>query len=467
MATIIDFVDQISASPTTRLDLNDGTTWRVQLAGSDFSPPSLRRATSTNMLSDGDYISASAYSNRVVTLDLQLVTGNANEIGEEIQKLGQELDRPTNTLRVWRDGATEPVFFKTIRVPISSVKEQLVTHRAVLLKIEAEPFALGLKETLSTTAISNDPATGCYLDIDHPKGDVECPLYLSFTGSDVIAAGRRQSSMAMRRRGTPGSAPWIIQAEDMTLAANTAKNANSATMSGAGQNSVRASSLTSTFVRRLTSVVFPASPSVDARGKYRPVTRLAKTNGTGEVRVRLVISPDGTNWITPDGVGVVLPTGTQIRWVELPVIQIPIGHDPVTDGPSGLDLATRGIQFGLEICITAGTSNLDVDCTVMMPADDRYCRVLWPGTGSPTSMVLDSSARPKVYGLGSSGETYSTEIPGLDSGTPLIAPNAYNRMWFLLDTGTTSTAGDVLSNSTTVTGYYWPRYLYTNRPAFT
>lgn len=467
MATIVDFVDQISASPTTRLSLNDGVVWRTVMEGSDFSPPPLRRATSTNMLSDGDYISASAYSNRTVTLSLQLVGGTTDEVGEEIQKLGQELDRPTNTLRVWRDGATEPVFFKTIRVPISTIKEQLRTHRAVRVAIDAEPFALGLKELLSSTAISNDPATGCYLDIDHPKGDVECPLYLSFTGSHVIAAGRRQSSMAMRRRGTPGNAPWIIQAEDMTLAANTAKNANSANFSGAGQNSVRASVLTSTFVRRFTSAVFPSSPSVDARGKYRPVVRVQKTNGAGEVRVRLVISPDGTNWITPDSVGVVLPTGTQIRWAELPVIQIPIGYDPVTDGPSGVDMASRGIQFGLEISLTASSSNLDVDCLVLMPADDRYCRVLWPGTGSPTSMVLDSSARPKVYGVGSSGETYSTEMPALDSGTPLIAPNAYNRMWFLLDTGTTSTAGDVLSNSTTVQGYYWPRYLSTNRPAFT
>lgn len=467
MAALVGFVDQISASPTVRLDLNDGTIWRVVMQGSDFSPPNLRRATSTNMLSDGDYISASAYSNRTVTLQLQLITGNADEIGEEIQKLGQELDRPTNTLRVWRDGATEPVFFKTIRVPISSVREQLTNHREVRVSIDAEPFALGLKETLSAANISNDPATGCYLDIDHPKGDVETPLYLRFDAGDVIAAGRRQSSMAMRRRGTPGNAPWIIQAESMTRAANTALNAFSATMSGAGQNSVRASSLTSTYVRRLTSPLFPSSPSVDARGKYRPVVRVAKTTGSGEVRVRLVISPDGTNWITPDGVGVVLPTGTQLRWAELPVIQIPIGHDPVTDGPSGLDLASAGIYFGLEICITAGSSNLDIDAIVMMPADDRYCRVLWPGSGSPTSMVLDSSARPKVYGLGASGETYSTEIPGLDSGTPLISPNAYNRMWFLLDTGTTSTAGDVISNSTDVTGYYWPRYLSTNRPAFT
>jgi hypothetical protein len=206
-------------------------------------------------------------------------------------------------------------------------------------------------------------------------------------------------------------------------------------------------------------------PSVEARGKYRPHIRVRKTSSAGEVRVRLVISPDGTNWLTPDSVGVVLPTGTGMRWAEMPVIQIPTGYNPIVDGPSGTYLATRGIQFGIELALTASSSNLDADCLVLMPADDRYAHVLWPSVSGPTSLVLDSSSKPKIYGLGSSGETYPIDpsTTGVDSGTPIVSPNSYNRVWMLMDTGTTST-GDVLSNTFTVTPYYWPNYVYF-RPA--
>lgn len=466
MTTVIDFVDSIHASATQRLDLNDGVTWKVLLEGSDFSPPQLRRSSASTVLAHGDWISATAYANRTVTLLLQLVASDSDDVGTHIQELVQELERPNNILRVQRDGATKPVFFESYRSTIGNIREQLLTHRQCRVDLVCKPFALGLKETLSATVVSNDPATGCYIDVPFPAGDVETPLYLEFAAAGVIATGRLQTSIAVRRRGTPSSAPWILQAESMTLAANTALQANDAAFSGSGQNYVRASSLTSTFTRRLTSsTVFPSSPSVDARGKYRPHLRVRKNTSTGEVRVRLVISADGTNWITPDSVGVVLEpgSGTGIQWIELPVIQLPIGEDPGTDGPTNVSLSTRGIYFGIELSLTEGSSTLDVDCLVLMPADDRYCRILWPGSGSPTSMILDSSSKPKVYGVGSSGETYSTEIRAMDGGTPIVSPTSYNRLWMLRNTG--QGAADVLSGTYTVTPYYWPRYLYTNRPS--
>jgi hypothetical protein len=463
---VFDFVDSIAASPVTRVSLNDGVIWKTLLQGADFSPPPLRRVTNSNMFSDGDYISASAYGNRSVNFTLQLQAGDPDTIAQQIQALTFELDRPTNLLRFWRDGASKPVFFETYRTATDSIIEQLTTKRQVKLQIMAKPFALGLKETLAPATISNDPATGCYLDIPFPSGDVETPLYLSFDANDVIAAGRRQTALAMRRRGTPGNMPWIIQAENMSRAANTTLPGADATMSGAGSNYARASSLTSSYVTRLTSAIFPSSPTVDARGKYRVYARVRKTSGTGEVRVRLAVSPDGTTEYVPDQVGVILPTGTAIRWADLGVIQIPIGYDPIVSGPDNVPLSSRGIEFRLQIALTANTSNLDVDCLVLMPADDRMCRVSWPSVSGPTTMILDSSNRPRVYGLGASGETYSTEIPAMDSGTPMVSPNGYNRLWMLLDTSTTSTAGDAISNNIDVTAYYWPRYVYI-RPAST
>lgn len=465
MADQIGFVDTIDPNPTVRLDLSDGTTWRVLLEGTDLSPAPLRRASSSNMLSDGDRIQASTYGDRVVDLALRLVTEDVDEVGEQIQALARELDRPSNILRWWPDGATEPVFFRTKRSPLGSIRQDLKTLHAAQVPILAEPFALGLEVALTPVVVSADPATGCYLEVPFPAGDVQTPLHLSFAAGGVIAAGRRQTVMAVRRRGTPGSAPWIIQAESMTLAANTALQANDAAMSGSGQNYVRASSLSGSYVTRLTSAVFPSSPSVDARGKYRVYLRYRKTNASGEVRVRLVVSPDGTTQIIPDTVGVVLPLDTVVRYADLGTVQLPVGDDPGTFGPSGVDLPCRGVQFLIQVSLTAGSSNLDADCLVLMPADDRLCRVLWPSVSGPTSMELDSRTS-QVYALGSSGETYSTELRALDSGVPMISPGGYNLLRILPDAGTTSTAGDLLANTLTITPRYWPQYAYL-RPALT
>ncbi len=471
MADQIGFVDQISSSPTVRLNLSDGVTWRVALDQTDLSPPKLKRASYGNFISDGEFVAASTYVDRTVILGLILTTTNTNQTALQNQLLARELDRATNLLRWWPDGATNPVFFETKRSDYDQVQQILSgattpgMHR-IRISLRAKPFALGLKEVLTPVAVSNNPATGCYFDVTAPKGDVETPLYIQFPASSVIAAGRKQTVLAVRRRGTPSAMPWILQAESMTLGSNTTLPGSDATASGSGSNYARSTSLSSSFSTRLTGT-FGATPTTDARGKYRIYARVRKTNGTGEVRGRLAFSPDGTNEYVPDSVGVVLPFNTAWRWADLGVIQIPMGDDPLTDGPGGAEYTAAGYQLRIQYSLTAFSSNIDCDCIVGMPADDRLTRILWPGTSGATTMVLDSSARPKVYGLGSSGEVYSTQIRALDSAPgPVVTPGAYNRVWMLDDVGGTSTAGHVLSGSTTVTPYYWPRYL-SMRPSTT
>ena len=464
MPDLIGFVNEISASPTVRLDLSDGAVWRVDLNGTSLAPPRLKRASYGNFIADGEHVAASTYSDRDVRLSLTLTTANTNAMATQLQNLARELDRATNILRWWPAGATHPVFFETKRSDHDSIQQILAgastsnVHK-LIVPIRAKPFALGLKETLSAAVVTNDPATGCYFDVPSPKGDVETPLYIVFPASSVIASGRKQTVLATRRRGTPGNAPWILQAEAMTLSGATTLPGADATASGAGSNYARATGLTSSFVTRLAGTFAP-TPSVENRGKYRLYARVRKTTGGGEVRIRLAFSPDGVNEYIPDSVGVVLPFNTAWRWADLGVIQVPMGDDPLTDGPGGAEYAARGYEIRLQMSLTAASSNLDTDCVVAMPADDRFTRVLWPGTSGATSMVLDSSARPKVYGVGASNELYSTQIRALDSAPgPVISPGAYNRVWILDDVGGTSTAGHVLSGSMTVTPYYWPRYL--------
>jgi hypothetical protein len=381
--------------------------------------------------------------------------------------LARELDRPTNILRWQPDGAA-PMFLRTKRSPIDEISSEIPPIHTLKVPILCEPFAVGPKEVLAPVVVSNDPSTGCNFNVDYPKGDVETPLYLSFVAGDVIAAGQKQTAIATRRRGTPGAAPWILAAQTMNRAGGgtTTLPGNDPLMSGSGSNYVRMASLTTTPTTRLTSAVFPASSGVDVRGKYRCYVRYRKSSAVADLRLQLLVSGDGTNTITVGEGLVVLDDTTAIRWADMGTVQLPLGDDPGQDGLSGVDLACGGLIWMVQAVNFSGSSpTLDVDCIVLMYADDRFCRITWPSVAGPTSMVLDSASkpRPQVYALGASGETMSTQLRALDGGgTPLVSPNAYNRLR-ILNTGM-ETASDSIASSMTVTPYYWPRYVFLRPP---
>src|SRR5688500_18882199 len=113
MAVTAGFVDSIAESPTTRLDLNDGTVWRLQ-DGTELTPPPLRRSVTQSLLADGATYPAAAYDNRTIRLELLLQAADADAAATQLQALARELERPENFLR-WAPHTTEPVFFKTFR----------------------------------------------------------------------------------------------------------------------------------------------------------------------------------------------------------------------------------------------------------------------------------------------------------------------------------------------------------------
>jgi hypothetical protein len=469
VADFLDFVNSI-ADPTSRLNLADGTTWRVLRDGTRFDPPPLRRARrGGTMLIEGEPVSASVAGNRIIQLRLQLVAASNDAMAAQHQLLARELDREHNVLRWWPDGATSPVFFKTFRADGGGVEAVRLGLDRIELEIEAEPYALGALQTLSAATVNNNPAAGSngmYCDITGVIGDVDTPIIVSIPSTDVVASGRRQSLFAVRQGGTPSNAPLAIQAESMTLAANTATQSNSSAWSGSGSNSVRASSLTSTLTTRLTSSVYPSSPAVDVRGTYRVFLRCAQTSGSDTMRARLDVSADGTNWLVGDPV--TLPGGTAKRLVDLGLVQLPLGHTR-RYGPDGAALSVGGAQFRIALARTSGSGSLDLDYLLFAPADDALGTVLWPGT-SPTgltTMRLDTTGPdPVVEGLSSGGAVLSTELVECDCGPIHISPGVTNRLVFALDVGSTSTAGDDVTETSSLTVSYYPRYLRV-RPAST
>ena len=229
---VIKFVDSIASSVTVRLDINDGTTWRT--GRFEAPPPRLRRATSQNAMRDGINVSSSQYDARTLTIGLTLVHTSEDAKATEIQKLARELDRDVNFLMYQPVGATKPVFFRLFRSDMSQLEQFTGTPSSLAkptIELLAEPFALGLLETLGPYTVAYDPAgtNGCYFDVTGVIGDVEALPSISWPQ----AAAASSFVYGLRRRGTPSAMPFLLQAESMTAGTDTSVQAHSANYSGA------------------------------------------------------------------------------------------------------------------------------------------------------------------------------------------------------------------------------------------
>jgi len=464
VADLVRFVDSVAASPAVRLNLS-AVPWNTHYT-TRITTPRLQRAEASTLLNDGAFTPASKYGDRTVFLELQLSTTSADAAATQLQTLMRELDRETNVLQWQPDGASNPVFLRTKRADTAEIENIRPQGGLISLSVEvpAEPFAFGVKETLSNATVNNDPANGsngCFFDVSGIKGDVETPLFLS-CDSGVQASGRRESAIGVRHRGTVANVPFVLQCESMTVGTNTTVQTNDTLMSGAGSNYTRTTFGDTNHITRLTTGPYPASASVDARGTYRVFARYRKSVSGDSITIGLSADSDGT--ITSND-EVTLPSGTSIRYVDLGLLQIPMGYDPVTDGYSGTELSARGQTLYIQAGRPSGSGNLDLDVLLFVPADDRFCVVKWSGFSGPTSWTLDS-ARASVYGVGASGEVYPNQLAPVLGLPPLVSPGVTNRVFFVRDTGSGASGGDVKTGTVVVTPYYWPRYLYV-KPAST
>ncbi|QDY06172.1 hypothetical protein FJK98_02505 [Micromonospora sp. HM134] len=164
----LQFVDSISAAPAVRLNLA-GPGWSVR-EGTTFGMPELRRSVVQTLLADGDRYPAAAYGNRMLRLVIRYDGSSGDAVAAQLQRLYQELDRPSNVL-LFRPETSLPIFFRTYRCGPESVVWDPFT-REVSVQVPAEPFAVGLRETLPAVTVGNDPTetselnTNPYFEVD-------------------------------------------------------------------------------------------------------------------------------------------------------------------------------------------------------------------------------------------------------------------------------------------------------------
>lgn len=468
MAVELKFVDSIASSPTTRLNLNDGSTWRLQ-DGTEFTPPPLRRSVTQTLLTDGGSVRAAAYDNRTVKLVLMLQTASADAAATALQALSRELDRAGNLLK-WAPHTTAPVFLRTLRSDFTSMEvipDDTGGNHQVTVTLLAEPFALGLRETAGTFTVANDPAAAtnpARFDITGVKGDVETPLVVTFTGTGTSGVAGRQTVLAVRRRGDPTALVHLMQAEDMIMGTDTSVT-NSASSSGAGgANCAHVTFATTTALTTRVKDTFPVDGTAvaDARGTYRVFARVRKPTSTDTITMRLGYGDaEATTIYFNDTITV--PNQVGPFFVDMGLIPVPTGHDPGQFGYTGTDLkALLGVVLW-QVGRSSGSNGLTLDYLLFVPADDRLCVIDWPA--KDTTYCADGvhdAAYPLNTGLDTirAAET-STSIVG---GLPLISPGVTNRVYMIRDV--TPGVLDAVTDTTPLTAYYWPRYLSV-RPAST
>lgn len=462
MALLAKFVATIAASPTVRLDVNDGALWRLQ-ATSALDPPLPKRARVSTLLVDGATYPASAYEDRTLELQWVLRGATTNAVATQVQLLARELDRDSNILQYQVDGMTHPVYFRTRRLGMNQIG--IIgdgTRVEVGATVPAEPFAYGLPQTLASVVVANNPAAATnpmHFDVSDVLGDVETPLVLRINHADVVETWGKQSVFAVRRRGTPSATPFFLQAESMTQGTNTTVQANDSAMSGAGSNFSRCTFTTATMATRLSTSAHPSSASVDARGRYRVYLRYRKGTSGDVFNVRLQWG-ESNQPVTNKTME--LPAGVSRRYVDLGDVQIPMGVDAVTD-LTGAPRSALGIYLAIQAERESGSGNLDFDVILLVPADDRLCPVAWSAVSGPTYAWLDGVADTAYATDGSGATSAAPQIIPL-GGMPMVSPGVTNRI-FVVQEVHPDAAQDAIGDTVTIVPSYLPRYLFVRGPS--
>jgi hypothetical protein len=321
---------------------------------------------------------------------------------------------------------------------------------------------------------SGTPTAGTLLDVDEALGgpsqgvlgDVETPLSFSLPAGDLYASDNPLSVIAARRRGVTGT-PFFMQAESANvLGADTTFPANDAAMSGTSNNYSRTTFATdASITARLSYVPWPTPhlPTKDQRGTYRVFACVRKTVAADQIKVGLEYLggsvPVGgvATYVVNDLV--TLSTSTTARQiVDLGLVQVPAGTDPIYDGYSGVEIGVLGRDLHLRAGRTSGTGNLDVDYLLFVPADDRLSIVDWGDASATTDEFAVDAVSQMVYTRITSGEIYpagSAQVAG--SVGVMASPGGPTRLYFVRRVGQGVT--DTKTATTPITAWYWPRYM--------
>lgn len=473
MADLLRIVDGISATPTVLLDLQDEVSFAAV-----FNPgmPELRRGTTSSALVDGDIETFSAYSDRVLSIDLELITTTQAESATKLQTLVRLLNRDTGWLMWQPVGVEHPVFFQMRRSSPETIQDVVAAtaYRLPTLRVPAAPFAYGLPESGEVT-IRNNPITGtnrmCAV-LDPAKGDVPSPLVVSFVtptdppGPATIARFRSVVSSTPVPMGTAAAVRVGAVVAGGAHGSTTVTSTADATMATGTRVRVDPSVVgeSTSFALGITDLQ-PGAYNVYLRARANGHSFSAWLRSGDESQAKTLRRGN------PNAVGV--------EWFDLGTYWLPKnsldGGDPfglLPDHPGGP--GTLVLRF-----LENTTQFIDLDCVIFVPAgtDSRTATQSTFGVPGayyfdPTTLKLDGVNDERYVEFPESGLTRTQHVGSIAGSLPVVRPDGPTALTLLpvvaFDSATYSEISggvrdeipDPLNADVVVTWKYFPRYIY-------
>lgn len=468
MGDLVQFVDSIASSPTLRLDMNNETNWYV--ASFSAPAPQLRRSMSSNAMTDGVNVSSSSYDSRVLTLVLESISTTQDLSATELQKLARELNRPNNILKYQPTGATKPVFFRTYRSDMATIEDVLGSKafRRYTINLLAEPFALGLDETFSSTFTYDGSGAGSF-EYTCPTilGDVTAPLVLDVTQTGI---GKTSSFwLSSQAFPTAYTAPTLKR---LATNAGLPLGTDTTGVTGAGSSFWNGDYVSTSFATpTMVSRIVRSSPGLTSAGTYRVLARVVlSAAATCQLRaVREVqVSAIPTYYDAQVGASAEI-TNTNPGFVDLGLFRVPFGTNNA--GPSS-GLTMPSTLWSIQAARTTGAGALRTDGLLFLPQimDDAVSNTTAVVTGGGASLLLPNTTVRLDADRGQATILNSSTLAEVQAGVPTwsgtlptVSPGCTNTLWWI-PAGTAVNDPWPAVASTAFTGTYKPRYLFV-RPA--
>lgn len=491
MAQIVKFLDRIGG--TVLLDMSPGTLATGVVVGDpgvQAPPPPVERVVSSTPLAEGGIVSLQPVGMRTVILPLSYtggIAGSASAIQarrDAVQALMRVLTREDVWLELRPDQLTESRYLHCYRSsdPDLITKLQGMGDRwaEAVVKLPADPYAYGPKETLGLLSTTNGGDLRTTILGSTIKGEAASPLVCQFTHPGGGGALEQYSVWISSHH--PGAYAKCLY--DLVAAGGTPPGGSTRTVV-TDSNAIGGSYLQwnnvpvgSPFMVSAFPMTGTAGGAITGKGTYRAFAILdpgsiepASATERWRIALRILNTSFGSTFGETEIASgdAYVRTGTVIdRVVDLGLIDVPFaGRDTAIglDAPANIAAATLRVYA---TCIdnggqTQANTDLGFDCIVLLPADDSLALVQYVSAPTARQYYLDPySGTVEVRDAGNLNVAHQPFV-GYSGGAPYVTPGVDTSLAMLgaqggfTDKLSVAGAGGRLNAS--MVADYWPRYL--------
>jgi hypothetical protein len=353
------------------------------------------------------------------------------------------------------------VFFKTYRSDVSGLVDffAMQAYRQVTVEILAEPFAVGLRETINVGTVSNG-APSFDIAATSILGNVPTPFVLVDSNPNTLLSTADSHTYLLAGTALYASdTPIFVQAEALTMGTDTVTAVVGGTSGGSVARTTPASAGTN-------SVRLTYSPTgATARAMRRSFQVYAVGTGTSTTAsstfsfsARYGALTTGAPIVNPSVSRTFDPAGTKRVFLDLGSV--------VFDAAPTIDPAPK-LELLASASSVTGAPKFEWDFLIMVPQSEatHLAAVSLPPASSP--LVIDGESDATYFANSTAVFSTATEAigggrPTVSGGFPMLTPAVVNRFLYAkfspFSTGSPPNTAYDNAATGTLTIYYEPRY---------